>query len=499
MDRRHCFSGIEGVLGFTAFDGFKLLNRNQQLKSHVHSYSLEQTAGDASESPDHFSQLRLLVDSILANGDLFESYGFEKLYQGKKISFETWRQFPRQKLWEGMYILDDLFNENDRPAVVSNYRHEMLRRLNACAPRPWRDNSRWIDIASLTIVRFNVECTIALQMLQQKLGSHPSPENQEYLETIKKTFNMPVARGQAMATLRDVVKGRLPRDSRAVSLLPLICLCRAVATVLEERLGFPGFNHQSPANISFDVLHGRLKPISPDSRQSPVWRRYGQALGLLLVESTQQHEQQPEEQPEEQPSHSGFRERELLDEIIDQYRTCQEAAHRRNQPSTSAQQSLLSAWVMVGTSFLRLLTYLAVSRELMAGGDGRLLGVVDKIKLVISGANLNDREEEKRFDMNDGYYDVFGALLGLTSPVSKAIIQHHWYYCSACQLGEFKGQTSYNRHLESKAHQAMVQKRLKIPVGDSVNAQNESSSTVSRKRNRSGDVERSSGEKRVAL
>jgi ankyrin repeat protein len=72
------------------------------------------------------SEMELLVDGLLADGEVFKSFGYEDLYEREFLDFEHWREFQQEKLErdisaleEGFYAIDDL-EELPIPPVDQN-------------------------------------------------------------------------------------------------------------------------------------------------------------------------------------------------------------------------------------------------------------------------------------------------------------------------------------------------------------------------------------------
>ena len=72
-------------------------------------------------------EMELLIDGLLADGEVFKSFGYEDLYERKFLDFELWRKFQQEKLErdisaleEGFYAIDDDLEELPIPPVDQN-------------------------------------------------------------------------------------------------------------------------------------------------------------------------------------------------------------------------------------------------------------------------------------------------------------------------------------------------------------------------------------------
>jgi hypothetical protein len=109
-------------------DGFLLLRSYESLRIHLRSLQSSYTL----ESPTSLiSELELLVDHFLADGEVFESYGFENLYENGFLTYEHWKVFQQTKLQREISTLDEGFCTVD--TLAGDVEAEELLTSPSCA------------------------------------------------------------------------------------------------------------------------------------------------------------------------------------------------------------------------------------------------------------------------------------------------------------------------------------------------------------------------------
>ncbi|PMD17240.1 hypothetical protein NA56DRAFT_282038 [Hyaloscypha hepaticicola] len=88
-------------------DGFLFLRSYESLRIHLKSLQ----SSYAPEPPTSYliSELELLVDHFLGDGEVFKSYGFETLYENGFLTYEHWKIFQQTKLQRDISALDEGF------------------------------------------------------------------------------------------------------------------------------------------------------------------------------------------------------------------------------------------------------------------------------------------------------------------------------------------------------------------------------------------------------
>ena len=112
-------SGLEalGIFSHIPVDGFLLLRSYESLRIHLRSLQSSYTL----ESPTSLiSELELLVDHFLADGEVFASYGFENLYENGFLTYEHWKIFQQAKLQRNISTLDEGFCAVDNLANLAD-------------------------------------------------------------------------------------------------------------------------------------------------------------------------------------------------------------------------------------------------------------------------------------------------------------------------------------------------------------------------------------------
>ena len=121
---------LEG-LQMGAADRQKTINGLGLLKHYHTLKSLLSTLG--SELPHNstthslFLEMELLVDGLLADGEVFKSFGYENLYEREFLDFKLWKKFQQDKLQrdisaleEGFWAIDGDLEELSMPLVRQN-------------------------------------------------------------------------------------------------------------------------------------------------------------------------------------------------------------------------------------------------------------------------------------------------------------------------------------------------------------------------------------------
>ncbi|MCJ1354051.1 MAG: hypothetical protein MMC33_004038 [Icmadophila ericetorum] len=118
------YSELLDILGWAALlenfnqqktvDGLFLLSHYRSLKTH-----LKVLPESSYQTSSLVSEVTLLVDGLLADGEVFKSFGYEDLYKRSFLDYELWKQFQINKLErdisdvvEGFYAVDDLERED---------------------------------------------------------------------------------------------------------------------------------------------------------------------------------------------------------------------------------------------------------------------------------------------------------------------------------------------------------------------------------------------------
>jgi hypothetical protein len=70
-------------------DGFLLLRSYESLRTHLNTLQCAFTLNPTSASL--ISELELLIDYFLADGEVFKSYGYENLYEHGFLTYEHWK------------------------------------------------------------------------------------------------------------------------------------------------------------------------------------------------------------------------------------------------------------------------------------------------------------------------------------------------------------------------------------------------------------------------
>jgi hypothetical protein len=86
-------------------DGFTLLRYHFTLKRH-----LLQIVGESAQDVSH--ELQLLVDGLLGDGQVFQSFGYETLYERGYLDYELWSTFQQQRIDSDIDGLDEAFRDD---------------------------------------------------------------------------------------------------------------------------------------------------------------------------------------------------------------------------------------------------------------------------------------------------------------------------------------------------------------------------------------------------
>ncbi|PQE23546.1 multiple ankyrin repeats single kh domain protein [Rutstroemia sp. NJR-2017a BVV2] len=102
-------------IGFTddkkIVNGLDLLKHYPILKSHLGNHVSNLPDSPMIHSP--FSEMELLVEGLLADGEVFASFGYEDLYECGFLDFKTWKKFQQVKLQRDISALEEGFWEVD--------------------------------------------------------------------------------------------------------------------------------------------------------------------------------------------------------------------------------------------------------------------------------------------------------------------------------------------------------------------------------------------------
>jgi len=200
-------------------DGFLLLRSYESLRIHLRSLQNSYTL----ESPTSLvSELELLVDHFLADGKVFESYGFENLYENGFLTYEHWKVFQQAKLQRNISTLDEGFSAVDN--LVDDVEAEELLTSPSCAASDF----------SLDLQTLGTESEVSSNVNEGEVPRESHP-----ISTI--LFKLDLLRGEAVswATGLNPIKPDRTRNS-TVQLLQGLLLDRAVArgdvTIVERLL-----------------------------------------------------------------------------------------------------------------------------------------------------------------------------------------------------------------------------------------------------------------------
>jgi ankyrin repeat protein len=102
---------IRFINGQRIANGLNLLKHYHILKSHLDNLASELPDSPPIHTP--FSEMELLVDGLLADGEVFKSFGYEDLCEHGFLSFKTWKKFQQDKLQREILALEEGFWEVD--------------------------------------------------------------------------------------------------------------------------------------------------------------------------------------------------------------------------------------------------------------------------------------------------------------------------------------------------------------------------------------------------
>lgn len=98
-----------------SLSGLALLREYNKLKAYLDTLN---SGLPNSTTHSLFSELRLLVDGFLSDGEVFKSFGYENLYERGFLDFKLWKKFQQSKLQrdisslsDGFFAVDDLEDE----------------------------------------------------------------------------------------------------------------------------------------------------------------------------------------------------------------------------------------------------------------------------------------------------------------------------------------------------------------------------------------------------
>ena len=92
-------------------NGLILLRHYHTLKTHVDAFRSETLHQQTTQSL--LLELELLVDGLLADGEVFKSFGYENLYENKFIDFKLWKKFQQDSFEKDVSSLEEGFYEVD--------------------------------------------------------------------------------------------------------------------------------------------------------------------------------------------------------------------------------------------------------------------------------------------------------------------------------------------------------------------------------------------------
>ncbi|PQE19083.1 hypothetical protein CJF30_00007439 [Rutstroemia sp. NJR-2017a BBW] len=98
--------------GLRTVNGLVLLKNYPILKSYLSNHAPKLPDSPVIHSP--FSEMELLVEGLLADGEVFKSFGYEDLYGRGFLDFKTWKKFQEAKLQTDISTLEEGFWEVDR-------------------------------------------------------------------------------------------------------------------------------------------------------------------------------------------------------------------------------------------------------------------------------------------------------------------------------------------------------------------------------------------------
>ena len=90
-------------------DGFDVLARYEELKKQLHFLRTAQRITPL------LATFHLLVDYFLTEHNVFESFGFENLYESGRLTFNHWKAFQRCRFEDDVGHLENLFGASDGP------------------------------------------------------------------------------------------------------------------------------------------------------------------------------------------------------------------------------------------------------------------------------------------------------------------------------------------------------------------------------------------------